>query len=521
METSVSQLGPSTIPTNRQLRALLKPPPAESLAPAPTWEAKKTDVRDFIAKKREIFLVLMTIDNKKQELSKLQERADLREEAVSKGEQMLAEDAAKFDAFLRENDEKLQQAKRAVEAEVKGKQDKIAEIKKLGALAAVARSELNDVEDQLEQCKGYRDFLDRITPQDWFKEEQAKKDLVRAEELATWAAACEGIRSRRAVAAAAQAQAEESYANARTQQEAEAAEALIARHKAALALAIAEQEPPEPPPPPPDDEPKMFFTEPHQLLQSYARLEEENLFLIQATQEAEEAYESAREALQRTQTSMGAQADALSAQVAELAQAVQAAQLHCQALKADGRRMGFSGSRPPTALLTSKSTLGKSGLNLPLTHRTGTSARPGTQSSSNGAEAVVAKLREVHSQCGFEGDSGLTSVQMLASLESRLEELLAAADQLSPEAMAAGQRAREAERRKAMREEKALKTAQEHDERERRAKERADAPIFKKTEKPAMTRSLLPVHVKVKNMTLKDVENQELDRFLSQDLTQL
>lgn len=72
-----------------------------------------------------------------------------------------------------------------------------------------------------------------------------------------------------------------------------------------------------------------------------------------------------------------------------------------------------------------------------------------------------------------------------------------------------------------MREEKALRTAQEHDERERRAKERAEAPIFKKTEKPAMTRSLLPVHVKVKSMTQKDIENQELDRFLSQDLTQL
>ena len=63
-------------------------------------------------------------------------------------------------------------------------------------------------------------------------------------------------------------------------------------------------------------------------------------------------------------------------------------------------------------------------------------------------EAVAAKLREVHVRCGSEGDSGLTSVQMLASLEARLEELLAASALLTPEAVLAGQKARENERRK-------------------------------------------------------------------------
>ena len=57
-------------------------------------------MREFIARKREIFLVMMTIDNKREELTKLQERASLREAAIIKGEQMLAEDAARFDAFL-------------------------------------------------------------------------------------------------------------------------------------------------------------------------------------------------------------------------------------------------------------------------------------------------------------------------------------------------------------------------------------------------------------------------------------
>ena len=46
----------------------------------------------------------------------------------------------------------------------------IAEIKRLGATAAISRSELNEIEEQLQECKQYREFLDRVTPMDWFME---------------------------------------------------------------------------------------------------------------------------------------------------------------------------------------------------------------------------------------------------------------------------------------------------------------------------------------------------------------
>ena len=59
-----------------------------------------------------------------------------------------------------------------------------------------------------------------------------------------------------------------------------------------------------------------------------------------------------------------------------------------------------------------------------------------------------AKLSEVYAKCGFDGNAGLSSVQMVAGLEAKLEELLLASEQLSPEAVVAGQRGREAARRK-------------------------------------------------------------------------
>ena len=73
----------------------------------------------------------------------------------------------------------------------------------------------------------------------------------------------------------------------------------------------------------------------------------------------------------------------------------------------------------------------------------------------------------------------------------------------------------------AVREEKALQESKEHDERAQRAKERAAAPVFKKAGKPQMARSSPLRIIKAKNMTAKDLENQELDRFLALDLSQL
>ncbi len=153
-------------------------------------------MNDFIAKKREIFLVQMSLDTKRAEITKLEERAlqvhtshaaqqpsipiqpvmtqglvvihraclvihlkscinshcppvqthfisahaapqhsavspcsnscgDMqREEALKKSEQMLEEDALRFDAFLKENDEKVQEAIKKAEVEAKAKQDR-------------------------------------------------------------------------------------------------------------------------------------------------------------------------------------------------------------------------------------------------------------------------------------------------------------------------------------------------------------------------------------------------------------
>jgi hypothetical protein len=58
-------------------------------------------------------------DTKRQEIQKLEEKAQMKEDALKKSEMMLEEDAMRFDAFLKANDKKAHDALRKADAEAK------------------------------------------------------------------------------------------------------------------------------------------------------------------------------------------------------------------------------------------------------------------------------------------------------------------------------------------------------------------------------------------------------------------
>lgn len=103
----------------------------------------------------------------------------------------------------------------------------VMDIKRLNAQIASYRSELNKYEEQLEDFKKYRDFLDSITPTEWFDLQQLKREERRQSRTNQWKAECEAVWKTKADAVAEKAKAESDYANARTQQEAEQAEKAI------------------------------------------------------------------------------------------------------------------------------------------------------------------------------------------------------------------------------------------------------------------------------------------------------
>ena len=114
---------------------------------------EKENMADFIAKKREMFLVQMSLDTKRAEIRKLEERAQQREEALRKSEQMLQEDEMRFEDFLKDNAQNAEAAMKKAEAETKLKAEKVQEIKKLNMQITQIKSEMSKFEEQLEDCR--------------------------------------------------------------------------------------------------------------------------------------------------------------------------------------------------------------------------------------------------------------------------------------------------------------------------------------------------------------------------------
>ncbi|WIA23526.1 hypothetical protein OEZ85_000262 [Tetradesmus obliquus] len=566
---------------------------------------ERENIKDFLAKKRETFLVQMSLDTKRAETRKLEERARQREEALKKSEAMLEEDGLRFDAFLKENDEKVQEAiKRAdteakakqdklhgdaeakakqdsvglivwggewilvvdsdvqeaferADTEAKAKQDKALEIKRLNAAIAGLRSELNKQEEALEDCRRYKEFLDSVTPKEWFVAQAARQEQRRQEQLAAWRAECDALRAQREAAAAARSKAEADFSNAHTQQEAEQAERAIKEATAALKEANKAK---EPPPPVFDDASSaaagvagpaasaagssacsslesMYFTAPQQLLQVYADLEESNLFLIQVCQESEEQLEEIRGHYRATQEKLNAEVTGLQSQISALEGAIAAASARAALLKARAAEGEVAQSRLCLGGGSSSSANASRGAG------TNSSQEDGNAAAAAGDGGEVVSLEELSSkvaqvyqrcgfdadaslatlsmhllECGFDADASLATLSMLTSIEVRLEEALAAVAGLPQEQVSEAEKGRERERRQVAREDKLAAARAEHETRVARALERAAAPVFKKTGKPVMYRSRPPQRKVVVESTKEDAEEAELVAFLARDL---
>merc|ERR1719327_113410 len=128
---------------------------------------EKEKVADFVEKKRDMFLIQMSLDVKKAEIKKLDEKAKQKDEALKKSQQMLDEDVARFDAFLQNNDQKAHKAMKDAEEETKKKQDRLQRIKQLKSQLSAVQSEIAKHREQKEECMKYKGFLEKLTPQDW------------------------------------------------------------------------------------------------------------------------------------------------------------------------------------------------------------------------------------------------------------------------------------------------------------------------------------------------------------------
>lgn len=501
-------------------------------------------VVDFVAKKREIFLVQMSLDAKRAEILKLELEASRREEALAASEATLVEDAKRFEEFLRENDLRVQEAVKAGEYEAKRKNDKAQEIKRLAADIVVVEAALGKREEKRVDCERYKAFLDQLTPPEFFeaqdekrrKRRQERRDKRRAKRDAR-ADIIALADSKEASIASLEAVLQEATRRGRTAENA-AREALETAKTDAINArsAIPEKSPtPTPENDSSGEETPMYFTDPSQLPEVFVTLEEKNLFLMQNGQVAQEQLEELKASQKVVRAEMESEAQSLHLQIVKLKKAIEAEEAEALALKA--RDATDEKAQRRRVKMTKKSGGGMEGATGRMSGGTmsGTTSARTTQlgatadfqptqklrldSAAVGAsiplDSLAKKVGETYAKCGFDYDPTMSTVQMLTQIESKLERCLQVADEMNPNYVRESEKAREKNRRMNQRSEKAAVDLLAAEEKAKKALERSMAPIQKKVGKPLMLRSQPPSRKKKIVKEQLTQEEAELRAFLA------
>ncbi|KAF4720723.1 Coiled-coil domain containing, partial [Perkinsus olseni] len=138
---------------------------------------ERENVSDFLSKKRDMFLVQMSLDVKRKEIRKLEEKAKMKGKALEKSKQVLEEDIARFDKFLQANDALAHKAMKTADNLSKKKQERTVKLKQLKAQLLVIQSDITKLQEQMEDCLKYKTFLEKLTPAEWTAQQQEVKQL--------------------------------------------------------------------------------------------------------------------------------------------------------------------------------------------------------------------------------------------------------------------------------------------------------------------------------------------------------
>merc|ERR1711939_850354 len=256
----------------------------------------------------------------------------------------------------------------------------------------------------------------------------------------------------------------------------------------------------------PETEVPMYFTQPQQLMDIFAALEEQNLFLIQNSQETEHTLEELRLAFRETRETMNSQTALLQSQIDDLQYQIQLEERRAKDLLA--KRMAAAD------ISSSKDKSGTVNLSL-----TGTQ-NGGVNQSQLEKEKLLGdlhnKVKVVYEQCGFDASSKPSTLFMLSQLESKLEVLLVDIEKMPVDYVIKSEKEKEKKRRERKREEQQALQEKLQEERNKRSIERSLQAPKKRMGRQVMYRSK-PIRKEKINHgddTMNKDNNDEL-KFLS------
>lgn len=149
----------------------------------------KMSIKEFVSKKREMLLLNMKIDTQYENIANLHRQLKEREDTLKAKEASLTESMQRFDAFLKETDEKAQAAQRQAERETAKRIKKQQEVNALNDQLKAVQSQISKHNDTLEEFERCKTFIESLTPPSWFDEcadakrkrqQQRRRDRIKA-----------------------------------------------------------------------------------------------------------------------------------------------------------------------------------------------------------------------------------------------------------------------------------------------------------------------------------------------------
>ncbi|XP_048213833.1 coiled-coil domain-containing protein 38 isoform X3 [Perognathus longimembris pacificus] len=137
-------------------------------------DAKRT-LFDFISDQRGRFLLEYALATKKNTIKKLDKCMTTKENQLKKAEKKLQDDAMAFEEFLRENDQRSVDALKIAAQETLHKLQMTAELKKANMEMQMVKSDIAKTEFLLREYMQYGHFLFKLSPKHWQIQQTLKK----------------------------------------------------------------------------------------------------------------------------------------------------------------------------------------------------------------------------------------------------------------------------------------------------------------------------------------------------------
>jgi len=188
---------------------------------------------------------------------------------------------------------------------------------------------------------------------------------------------------------------------------------------------------------------ELYFSDAQQLLDIFLELEEQNLSLIQNSQDTEEALEEMKQTINKTKAKMEKETEVLKKQIANLNEEIKRESEREDELKIKASYFNYGEFKP--------------------------------EEQDKMLQELNSKVEQVYTNCIGSNEANITTLQMLTNIENKLEELFQKIEQMPPDKVEEAEKAKEKERRLKQREERAIEQKKNQEERIRKALERARA----------------------------------------------